>query len=1016
MTETLGKAVLQLDVDMRPLERGEESVRRSSKRIDDDLEKVAAFAKRATERLHGIEMRTEQALRSGQVSDKIKRALSEIGYSAQSARADLDRVKLGTAQALETETSGQRIEHEMREIVGEANEARRALESVRLAGVGAGGGPGGPGGRGGNRNPGSGFGPFGSGFGRIGVLGAAVGGAALLGPAAGPAALGLLASIPTLATAGAGALGVLALGFAGVGKAIGGDLKAFKQLQPAQQQFVLTVRSLTGWLRQLKQTAGESLFPGLTRGLKAALSPGTLGAITEAVKEFGTAIGNAGEQWGKYFGSAQFQNIFGPLMSAGAQTLTTLSGAALNLFDALGVLGRAGIPFVSWLTDAAAAGSRFIESMTRSADAAGALGRGFDEAKTSLRLVAQLGLSLTRVVAALGRALYPVSQVAVGDLTDGLNALARIIDRNRGKIQEIVGGALAALRSTVETVTPLIEGMAKGLDLVAEAIGGWKTAFELVIGGYLALKLLSVADAITKIGTASGEAGAAGETGLLLSRLSLLATMAPIAVAITLLITNKDEIENWLERHHIPFAHDSGVDIAKKALGRLGIGGGKPPAPSGSTLSAQNQNATHLRIDPATGKVIPWNLGKVTPPKPQHYSITGGDAPAEFYIPDYVDNTMSPDYDLWGNKFPFTKNLGPKPHKHTPSALDIVFPPRMQAALSNARAAAAGGSMGGLERLLAVAKKSLDYLDAEHRTGKKLVALNRERATIATLIASTEQKIYRLQIAIPQRLQDALANAKSALGSTSASPLSAESLNARAAALAKIVTVEDKILDRLKQQHVTGKALVALQKELGQHTTARDKALAQARTTALNAGSASMAERILGIAGESGPGAQLASLRGRERSILTKALSKAGVQRGSFDQLSLDQLLERAHNVLGVGLPKSVYHSLQTVNKVFTLGLKGVIGQTAIDNLRQRFQQITQTMAAGFDGFNLTLAEKSRHFLDARYADVYHDRAGSKAGGKPPVVYAPTFHSTDPAAMERKARADYFRFRLQMAG
>src|SRR5436309_9320394 len=98
------------------------------------------------------------------------------------------------------------------------------------------------------------MGPIGSGFGRIGLRGAAVGGGVLTAPAAAPALVGLLAATPVLAGAAAGSLGVLALAFDGVGKAISGDKKAFDGLGPSAQAFVQTVRSLDGWFDKLKET------------------------------------------------------------------------------------------------------------------------------------------------------------------------------------------------------------------------------------------------------------------------------------------------------------------------------------------------------------------------------------------------------------------------------------------------------------------------------------------------------------------------------------------------------------------------------------------------------------------------------------------------------------------------------------------------------------------------------------------------------------------------------------------
>jgi hypothetical protein len=455
-----------------------------------------------TERAMGrVKVSEKQAVESGRNVDRITRSIGHIPRAAIEATERLERVKLTAAQAAETTTFGDRISNTLDKISRKAGEARRALMSVRLAGAGGAGGLGGeegsfrPPGGGGGRN-GVGVGVFGSGYGRIGVMGAAVGAGTLLGPAAGPAALGLLAAIPTLAAAGAGALGVLALGFQGVGKAIGGDKKAFDGLTRSQQQFVLGIRSLSGWFDRLKETAASSMFPGLTAGLHAALSPQTLAAITKAVQQFGTAIGQAGAQWGRYFGSSQFTSVFGPLMSAGAQTFRVMSDAALHLFDALGVLGKAAIPFTSWITRSIDAGSRWLSVWLRAKDATGQLGGAMNEAKTSLQIVAGLFMSLVRVVGALGQALYPVSKVAVKDLTGGLNALAAIFHRNQDVIRQLVGGALQGLVGAVKLGAGAIELLNKALERFVGDKSRIVTAIT-VVGAALALWMGPQSAAIT---------------------------------------------------------------------------------------------------------------------------------------------------------------------------------------------------------------------------------------------------------------------------------------------------------------------------------------------------------------------------------------------------------------------------------------------------------------------------------------------------------------------------------------
>ncbi len=484
--ESLGKASLDLTADLVTFEKNVKSGQRTAEGMGSTLEHVAAIADIAERALKQVKMSPGQGAESKASAEGILSGVRGISEEARQAARELDHVRLTEAQAAASDAAGDIIDRKLKSINRNANETRRALDRVKIAG----GVPG---------RSGVGVGPFGSGFGRVGLLGAAVGAGALLASAAGPGTAGLLAAIPGLAFGAAGAVGTLALAFGGVGAALKGDKKAFDDLGPSAQKFVLSIRSLDGWFDTLKQTAAGSLFPGLTTGLKAALSPGTTGALTTGVQQFGAAIGQAATQWGKYFGSPKFQQLLGPLMQAGAKNFKTLSSAVLHLFDAFAVLGRAAIPFTSWFTKAIDNGSRFASSWLRAKEATGGLGRAMNEAKSSLRLVGGLFVSLLRVVGALGRALYPVSKLAIKALTDGLNALAKIITRNQNGIREFVAGALKALVSIVKIAAPIVAKLAHGLSSVVHAIGGWKTAFEIVISGFLAAKFIALAGAISKV-------------------------------------------------------------------------------------------------------------------------------------------------------------------------------------------------------------------------------------------------------------------------------------------------------------------------------------------------------------------------------------------------------------------------------------------------------------------------------------------------------------------------------------
>lgn len=455
MAGELGKASLDLEANLEPFERNVTAAGETSDRLKDRLDVLATVGEAAQRALNDIGMSQGQGARSRMSAEDIISGVRGISEESVIAAREIDKVKLGGEQSAETETAGGVINHELDKIRDKAIETRAALDGIKLRLRDASGG-------GGSRR-GYGVGPFGAGYGRLGLFGTAVGLGALTAPAAAPAAAGLLGAIPTMAAGAAGALGTLVLAFQGVGKAIGGDKKAFDDLTASQKQFVLTIRSLDKWSDQLKQIAAQSLFPGLTKGLKAALSPGTVNAIETALVQLGRALGSAGAEWGKYFGSAKFQHIFGPLMQSAARNIGVLADAALHLFDAVGVIGRAAIPFTNWITSMVDKGAKLADSWLRARDATGQLGGAFRVAQSSLKEVAGLVGALGGAVWQLGKAIFPAANVAVGMLTDGLNALGRGIGKAAPDIKTALSGALTLIKDIAKVAGPAVGTLADSL-------------------------------------------------------------------------------------------------------------------------------------------------------------------------------------------------------------------------------------------------------------------------------------------------------------------------------------------------------------------------------------------------------------------------------------------------------------------------------------------------------------------------------------------------------------------------
>jgi hypothetical protein len=282
-------------------------------------------------------------------------------------------------------------------------------------------------------------------------------------------------------------------------------------------------------------------------------------------------------------------------MAAGARSLTTMSAAALSLFDALGVLGRAAIPLTSWILQQVAAGSRWLDMWLHAKDATGQLDRSMREAQSSLALVAKLVESVGRAVGALGEALYPVSKVAVKDLTDGLNALAGIIDRNQDAIRDVVGGALGAFVAVVRLAAKLVGELWPALDKTADSLGGWKRVFEGLIALKIALIVGGWADAFLGLKTQAREAGVAigaeGAASGLAGRLAALKKIGVIGITLaiaTQFLPQGQGQPGWMSK--VPIFGDAagfGYWLGQQITGRAGGGVATPSAAQDARLKAK---------------------------------------------------------------------------------------------------------------------------------------------------------------------------------------------------------------------------------------------------------------------------------------------------------------------------------------------------------------------------------------------------------------------------------------------
>lgn len=402
----------------------------------------------------------------------VKGVFKALGLSAEETQRALRDVKVTSGQAAETKAALNSMSRDLRQVREEAALTRLELDRMSRAG----------------RN-GVGVGPFGSGFGRVGVLGTAVGlGVATSGPV-GAGATALLAGVPGLAATGAAALGTLELAFHGVGAAIGGDQKAFEKLDPQAQAFTQTIRSLIPWVHELQDVAQKGIFGPLTEGLHAGLTPQTAAGVENAVQGIAGALGQVGKEWATGLGSPGFQRLLGNLGGPLAHDLELAGDAAGNFAHGLTTIANAAVPldntFAKGLDDASKLAAAWLDN----ADKSGKLTAGLETAGHELAIVWHFVEALGGAAFDLSRDLTPLGNLILGSLTTALQHFSQWLNQNRQEIGDFTTGALHGIIGAVEFLWPLVDHLAKSLYDLTGFLGGAHTTADILIASLIAWKV-----------------------------------------------------------------------------------------------------------------------------------------------------------------------------------------------------------------------------------------------------------------------------------------------------------------------------------------------------------------------------------------------------------------------------------------------------------------------------------------------------------------------------------------------
>lgn len=258
------------------------------------------------------------------------------------------------------------------------------------------------------------------------------------------------------------ALGVLALGFSGIGTAVealaSGDMdkinEAFANLSDSGQEFARTLFGLKPALDTLRGTAQTALLPGVQAALLTMLQ--ILPNVNALVAVFGGALGQVAQQLANAFTSTGFTDFL-QFLTDNVSDLNAMTNSAITLAGAFGDLFVAFYPLNAAINGGLA---NAVDNFAAFASGAtGTLGQFLTYIESALPVVSEFfnlfGSTLLSLLEQLGQPGIVVLEALNGILTV-IFALAPTI----GALAQAIGvgllGVVNALIPVIEQVGPLL--------------------------------------------------------------------------------------------------------------------------------------------------------------------------------------------------------------------------------------------------------------------------------------------------------------------------------------------------------------------------------------------------------------------------------------------------------------------------------------------------------------------------------------------------------------------------------
>ncbi len=268
--------------------------------------------------------------------------------------------------------------------------------------------------------------------------------------------------------------------------------QAMEGLSPAAQSFVRSLLEVKGTLKDLRDTAAESLFPGLEAGLRN-VTP-LLESLDPTISRIGGVIGTFTDRLGALLSGPRSLEAFAQLGGSSARILELLGDAALILIPPLQTLLVAAIPlaetFAKWVVDGAKVFDQFIKGRA----ASGELAASFERTEGVLRTLGSIATNIGGTLRGVFQAAMPTGMEYLGLLDQATGKLRDLVRSDGG--QNGLARFFESSKPLVLELTGLVGDLVKGLGGIGAELAPQLTPIVAMIRTDLVPALLSLVDSI----------------------------------------------------------------------------------------------------------------------------------------------------------------------------------------------------------------------------------------------------------------------------------------------------------------------------------------------------------------------------------------------------------------------------------------------------------------------------------------------------------------------------------------